>query len=377
MEKSTGLEKPLAEEKIQKLPKEVWGIVFSFLDFNTLQKVATLVCKKWYEMIRNSPFLSQNLSHIWNGREDSVTLHTINQIIKNWPMLKHLEIVPLAHMVSLNMCTTSYVMSALDLSEHLILTEIFLTRYDCGQNLFIVSAGFRVSDQAVTTLYVSPKFDGVDTLLNARNVLFEPILSQEIQKIENGFDLLKQKFPAVEKLRLHIFSRIVDFESGFSTNFLDFVDRFTKCNLATGIRREKLELELVLSYLTITVKDYEVLIDKVQKLDIELITTVVSIKGIFFFHVYKFGDYRSFIQFDFDEERFGGENGDPEPVDHDEVLLDMVAICDIVRRKLISPLNCLSIYNAQFFCNDRKVFDILNVKYVEFDKNFRTPQWTK
>ena len=43
-------------------PVKVWAIIFSYLDFRTLQKKTTLVCKHWHEMIRNDPTLSGHLA---------------------------------------------------------------------------------------------------------------------------------------------------------------------------------------------------------------------------------------------------------------------------------------------------------------------------
>ena len=43
-------------------PVKVWAIIFSYLDFRTLQKKTTLVCKYWHEMIRSDPTLSGHLA---------------------------------------------------------------------------------------------------------------------------------------------------------------------------------------------------------------------------------------------------------------------------------------------------------------------------
>ena len=43
-------------------PVKVWAIIFSYLDFPTLQKKTTLVCKHWHEMIRSDPTLSGHLA---------------------------------------------------------------------------------------------------------------------------------------------------------------------------------------------------------------------------------------------------------------------------------------------------------------------------
>ena len=43
-------------------PVKIWPIIFSYLDFRTLQKKTTLVCKHWHEMIRSDPTLSGHLA---------------------------------------------------------------------------------------------------------------------------------------------------------------------------------------------------------------------------------------------------------------------------------------------------------------------------
>ena len=40
---------------------EIWSKIFGYLDFETVQKTATLVCKLWFDMIRNDSVLSGEL----------------------------------------------------------------------------------------------------------------------------------------------------------------------------------------------------------------------------------------------------------------------------------------------------------------------------
>jgi len=40
------------------IPDEIWVAIFSYLDFETRQEKAVLVCKKWYSLIRESVELS-------------------------------------------------------------------------------------------------------------------------------------------------------------------------------------------------------------------------------------------------------------------------------------------------------------------------------
>ena len=43
------------------LPEEVWVHVWSFLNFKNCQQICTLVCKTWFDQIRNSSALSGEL----------------------------------------------------------------------------------------------------------------------------------------------------------------------------------------------------------------------------------------------------------------------------------------------------------------------------
>ena len=49
-------------EMMTQFPVEVWTTIFSYLDFETLQKKTILVCKHWHEMIRCDPFLSGHMA---------------------------------------------------------------------------------------------------------------------------------------------------------------------------------------------------------------------------------------------------------------------------------------------------------------------------
>ena len=104
------------------LPPEVWGQIFRYLDFVTVQKTAILVCSEWKEAIRNDPILSGHLSLYppLKKRDNNlltalqaqsfpdqieridlltkvpttsmVTADDINSILKSWNALKSLEL---------------------------------------------------------------------------------------------------------------------------------------------------------------------------------------------------------------------------------------------------------------------------------------------
>ena len=50
------------------LPKEMWIHIWSFIDFDTLQKICTVVCKSWLDEIRDSVQLSSELKFDNEGK---------------------------------------------------------------------------------------------------------------------------------------------------------------------------------------------------------------------------------------------------------------------------------------------------------------------
>ena len=44
------------------LPNEIWQKIFSYLEFDQLQKNAALVCKGWFDIVRNDCTLSGHVS---------------------------------------------------------------------------------------------------------------------------------------------------------------------------------------------------------------------------------------------------------------------------------------------------------------------------
>ena len=66
------------------LPLEIWKLIFSYMDFTLLQKIATLVCYEWLYIIRNDRFLSGHLLVSKKG----LNVPDINLVLQNWPALK-------------------------------------------------------------------------------------------------------------------------------------------------------------------------------------------------------------------------------------------------------------------------------------------------
>ena len=70
------------------LPTEVWIHIWSFLDFNTRQKICTLVSKGWLCEIRNSTRLSSEMIL----RLKNQNVEDINDALFRWPKLKVLQL---------------------------------------------------------------------------------------------------------------------------------------------------------------------------------------------------------------------------------------------------------------------------------------------
>ena len=70
------------------LPKEMWIHIWSFIDFDTLQKICTEVCKSWLDEIRDSAQLSSKLQIDNEG----LNAEEINEVLFHWPRLKVLEL---------------------------------------------------------------------------------------------------------------------------------------------------------------------------------------------------------------------------------------------------------------------------------------------
>ena len=68
------------------LPKDVWIEIWSLLDFETLQKSCTRVCKTWFEDIRDSGRLSGELRLNWESR--NLKENEIINFLNNWKKLK-------------------------------------------------------------------------------------------------------------------------------------------------------------------------------------------------------------------------------------------------------------------------------------------------
>jgi len=86
---SVSLDSICAGPKWINLPKEIWELIWSFLDYHALQKICTLVSKAWLKNIRDSPTLSEEL--ILKISESDPPVEVIKDILSHWTKLKVLH----------------------------------------------------------------------------------------------------------------------------------------------------------------------------------------------------------------------------------------------------------------------------------------------
>ena len=70
------------------LPNEIFEQILSYIEFDHLQKVCILVCKRWFYFIRNSEKLSESVNFSLGAHD--VNIPNLNKLLKNWPQVKDL-----------------------------------------------------------------------------------------------------------------------------------------------------------------------------------------------------------------------------------------------------------------------------------------------
>ena len=92
---ATLLSRQKERHEIVLMPEEILIRIWSFLDFDTLQKICVLVSKSWFDKIRNSMKLSGELKIVritsW-GEPETLSIHDINAILSSWKKLKVLRV---------------------------------------------------------------------------------------------------------------------------------------------------------------------------------------------------------------------------------------------------------------------------------------------
>jgi len=110
--------------KVMDLPMEMRVKIWSYLDFKTLQKTCTLVCKTWFEEVRGDGRLSGQLSL----KNDEIEEEEVKTILSQWEKIKILRL--------------SKSLDHLDLSiTHKFLTKVIIPNfwYIPGYNMDMVA----------------------------------------------------------------------------------------------------------------------------------------------------------------------------------------------------------------------------------------------
>jgi len=80
-----------APELNEIVPREVWGIIFSYLDAKSIQS-STATCKLWFELIRRDLKISSHICLVNDGLEEfRKKLEKSEWMWERWPALKTLE----------------------------------------------------------------------------------------------------------------------------------------------------------------------------------------------------------------------------------------------------------------------------------------------
>ena len=74
------------------LPVEVWIHAWSFLDFNTCQKICILVSKTWLKQIRNSSMLSGEMKIFRSKTKKFEEFENADAVLSRWKKLKVLHV---------------------------------------------------------------------------------------------------------------------------------------------------------------------------------------------------------------------------------------------------------------------------------------------
>ena len=125
---ATLLSRQKERQEIVLMPEEILIRIWSFLDFDTLQKICVLVSKSWFDKIRNSMKLSGELKIQWItswGSAETLSIHDINAILSNWKKLKVLHISKEVNIFQFGInLTTNKFLEKIVVSDSVSLTEL-------------------------------------------------------------------------------------------------------------------------------------------------------------------------------------------------------------------------------------------------------------
>ena len=177
----------LIEEII--LPEEVWMLIWSYLDFDIIQKICSCVSKSWFEMIRRSKFSwEMRLRKTFSYDLDFLAINDLDAILFHWENLRVLHFSSELEFVRLRL---SYLLSSHKSLEKIVIPsdQVFFTKDD---NMLGV----------LTKYWLDPRhIFAPDAAKNAiRLKMYIERLPEEFAMQQNGYDLSNLETLDIEQI---------------------------------------------------------------------------------------------------------------------------------------------------------------------------------
>ena len=179
----------LKESQEFNLPVEVWIHTWSFLDFNTRQKICTLVSKTWLNQIRNSSILSGEMKIFRSHKKKFEEFDNADAVLSRWKKLKVLHVT---HEIEIQ--------NFGNFSEHKLLEKIVVwNEYSPGNKLKSEKLG---SWGVVTKSWFDPKQS-----LNPATLENVVAIEIDLNKTPPNFEMEKtaQRMKNLEDLKIKLY----------------------------------------------------------------------------------------------------------------------------------------------------------------------------
>ena len=212
------LASPQLEEFI--LPEEVWILIWSHLDFKTVQKICTRVSKSWFEKIRNSKLSWEMKLKFTFDHWDAFGVKDFNAMLSHW---NELRVIHFSAKADFNKFRSS-------LNSHKSLQKI------------VIPSGLSVlNDQTlwgvVTKFWIDPRH-----LLTPKNTVKNAIeMKVSMESIPEEFALRQNDCDLTNLETLEIYNHSVD---GISHNNDDIVPKNEFLNKFKNLKKLDISLEI-------------------------------------------------------------------------------------------------------------------------------------
>ena len=210
--KGKNLEEPTdGEEAVPKelrrdlsLPVEVWIHAWNFLDFNTRQKICTLVSKTWLNQIRNSSILSGEMKIFRSYTKMFEEFENADAALSRWKKLKVLHVT-----------TEKEIQGFGNFSEHKLLEKIVVWDQDSpGNKLKSKELGSWVR---VTKSWFNPKHQ-----LNPATLENVVAININLENIPSNFEIeqMAQRMKNLKNLKIYSLPHMEDQERSRAIGFI-------------------------------------------------------------------------------------------------------------------------------------------------------------